>query len=164
MTLIQKIQLKLRNPLRPVVRFFMFFVYDTTYIVGDKSRLFIGDMCALANTYFNLSSGCIYVEDNTIFSHNVMVITGRHNFANGKRKSLAEGVTDRTRGGGGGEVPESGNDIRIGSGCWIAAGAIISGGVTIGDNVIIGANSFVNRDIPSNCFAAGNPAKVIKQL
>lgn len=142
----------------------MFFVYDTTYIVGDKKRLHIGDMCALANTYFNLSSGNIFVGDNTIFSHNVMVITGRHNFANGKRKSLLEGVKDRTRGGGGGEVPSEGNDIHIGTGCWIAAGVIISGGVKIGNNVIIGANSFVNKNIPDNSFAAGNPAKVIKEI
>lgn len=37
-------------------------------------------------------------------------------------------------------------------------------GVTIGDNVIIGANSLVNKDIPSDCVAAGNPAKVICSL
>lgn len=164
MSFVQKIQLKLRNPLRPIVRFFMFFVYDTIYIVGDKKRLIIGEMCALANTYFNLSSGNIYIGDNTIFSHNVMVITGRHNFSNGLRMSLADGVVDRTRGGGGGEVPSEGNDIIIGTGCWIAAGVIISGGVTIGNNVIIGANSFVNKNIPCNTFAAGNPARVIKKL
>lgn len=37
-------------------------------------------------------------------------------------------------------------------------------GGTIGDNVIIGAGSVVTKDIPSNCFAAGNPATVIKFL
>jgi maltose O-acetyltransferase len=61
-------------------------------------------------------------------------------------------------------VPSEGNDIIIGIGCWIAAGVIISGGVTIGNNVIIGANSFVNKNIPCNTFAAGNPARVIKKL
>lgn len=37
-------------------------------------------------------------------------------------------------------------------------------GVHIGNNVIIGANSLVNKDIPDNCVAAGNPAKVIMPL
>lgn len=37
-------------------------------------------------------------------------------------------------------------------------------GVNIGNNVIIGANSLVNKDIPDNCVAAGNPAKVIMTL
>jgi hypothetical protein len=36
-------------------------------------------------------------------------------------------------------------------------------GVSIGDNVVIGANSLVSRDLPSNCLAAGSPAKVIKE-
>lgn len=37
-------------------------------------------------------------------------------------------------------------------------------GVNIGNNVIIGANSLVNKDIPDNCVAAGNPAKVLMTL
>lgn len=37
-------------------------------------------------------------------------------------------------------------------------------GVHIGNNVIIGANSLVNKDIPDNCVAAGNPCKVIMGL
>jgi maltose O-acetyltransferase len=34
-------------------------------------------------------------------------------------------------------------------------------GVTIGDNAIIGAGSVVVGDIPPNCVAVGNPARVI---
>lgn len=37
-------------------------------------------------------------------------------------------------------------------------------GAKIGDNVIIGAGSVVSGTIPSNCIAAGNPAKVIRTL
>ena len=37
-------------------------------------------------------------------------------------------------------------------------------GVTIGDNVVIGAGSVVNKDIPSNSVAVGNPCKVIKEI
>ena len=33
--------------------------------------------------------------------------------------------------------------------------------MTIGDNCIVGAGSVVTKNIPENCVAAGNPAKVI---
>jgi acetyltransferase-like isoleucine patch superfamily enzyme len=42
--------------------------------------------------------------------------------------------------------------------------SLILKGVKIGDNSIIGAGSVVTSDIPSNVVAAGNPAKVIRQL
>lgn len=53
-------------------------------------------------------------------------------------------------------------DTYIGKNCFIGIGAMILPGVTIGDEVIIGANTVVTKDIPSNCIAVGNPAKVIK--
>lgn len=59
------------------------------------------------------------------------------------------------------ETPESGYDIEIGEGCFIGSGVIILAPVKIGDNVIIGSGSLVVKDIPSNCFAAGAPAKLI---
>lgn len=55
-------------------------------------------------------------------------------------------------------------EIVIGNNVWIGDKATILGGVTIGDNVIIGANSVVTHDVPSNCMAAGMPAKVLKML
>jgi|688.fasta_scaffold230088_2 maltose O-acetyltransferase len=151
----------IRPAMRKLLSFFLFYYYDTHYIIGTGGNFKVGKMCALANTYFNLSSGNITIGDDTIFSNNVMVITGRHLFKDGRRASLQPNLERRYRGGGPEEVPETGYDITIGNGCWIAAGAIISGGVTIGDNVIIGANSVVTKDIPTNSFAAGIPAKIL---
>ncbi|WP_304610570.1 acyltransferase [Oryzibacter oryziterrae] len=54
--------------------------------------------------------------------------------------------------------------IRVGNNVFIGFGAIVLPGVTIGDNVVIGAGSVVAKDIPSNCVAAGVPAKVIRSL
>ncbi|AZQ64599.1 serine acetyltransferase [Flammeovirga pectinis] len=45
---------------------------------------------------------------------------------------------------------------------YIATGSAVFGEITIGNNVIIGANSVVNKSIPDNTIAAGNPAKIIK--
>ena len=38
------------------------------------------------------------------------------------------------------------------------------GKISIGNNVKIGAGSVVVKDIPDNCVAVGNPAKIVKQL
>ena len=54
--------------------------------------------------------------------------------------------------------------ITIGNNVWIGANCAILPGVTIGDNVTIGAGSVVNRDIPSNTVAVGNPCRVIKNI
>lgn len=54
--------------------------------------------------------------------------------------------------------------IKVGNNVWIGGNVIVLPGVTIGDNVVIGAGSVVNKDIPSNTVAVGNPCKVIKQL
>lgn len=54
--------------------------------------------------------------------------------------------------------------VTIGNNCWIGGSVTILPGVSIGDNVTIGAGSVVVKDIPSNCVAVGNPARVIKYL
>ena len=52
--------------------------------------------------------------------------------------------------------------IEIKNNVWIGGGCILLAGVTIGENSVIGAGSVVNRSIPPNCVAAGNPCKVIR--
>lgn len=47
---------------------------------------------------------------------------------------------------------------------WIGDGAVVCKGVTVGENSIIGTGSIVTSNIPPNSIAAGNPAKVVKEL
>ncbi len=54
--------------------------------------------------------------------------------------------------------------VHIGKNCWLGANVIVLSGVTIGDNSVIGAGSVVNKDIPSNVVAVGNPCKVLRQI
>lgn len=90
----------------------------------------------------------IYVGDYTMFGPNVTVATAGHPINP--------------------ELREKGYQynapVKIGNNCWIGAGAIIVPGVTIGNNVVIGAGSVVNKDIPSNVVAVGNPCKVLREV
>ena len=54
--------------------------------------------------------------------------------------------------------------IKVGNNVWIGGNVCVMPGVTIGDNVVIGAGSVVNKDIPSNVVAVGNPCKVLKNI
>ena len=63
-----------------------------------------------------------------------------------------------------GEVLGSSGKVTIGNNVFIGMNSLILKGVKIGNNVIIGAGSIVTRDIPDNCVAVGNPAKIICSL
>ena len=54
--------------------------------------------------------------------------------------------------------------ISIGDNCFIGCRTTILPNVKIGNNCIIGACSLVNRSIPNNSVAAGNPCRVICTL
>lgn len=56
----------------------------------------------------------------------------------------------------------SNSPVKIGENCWIGQYVRIQKGVTIGNNCIIAANSVLTKDVPDNCIAAGNPAKIVK--
>ncbi|RIJ32160.1 acyltransferase [Henriciella algicola] len=54
--------------------------------------------------------------------------------------------------------------IVIGSRCWIGLGSAVMKGVTIGDDTVVAAQSVVTSDLPAGVVAAGNPAKVVREL
>ncbi len=54
--------------------------------------------------------------------------------------------------------------VRIGDNVFVGAGSLILPGISIGNNSIIGAGSVVNKSIPENSVAVGNPCKVICSL
>lgn len=55
-------------------------------------------------------------------------------------------------------------EVNIGNNIYFGTNVIILKGVTIGDNCIIGAGSVVNRSIPANSVATGNPCRVVCSL
>lgn len=126
---------------------------DYAYVHGDISRVHIGARCSTMNTVFNVSSGEIWVGNDTYFSHGCYVLTGQHRFYQGRRVGLVESSPYD-------ETPASGNDIIIGHGCYIGANATILAKVRIGDHSIIGAGAVVTTSIPAGSFAVGVPATV----
>lgn len=97
----------------------------------------------------NTRSGEIYLAKGVILGHNTMLLTGRHEFADGR---LLPGAA---------QVPDTGQDITVGRGTWIASGAIVLGGVTIGEHAIVAAGAVVTHDVPDGAIVAGVPARII---
>ncbi|ORX41865.1 isoleucine patch [Piromyces finnis] len=100
-----------------------------------------------------INSGCkfqdqggIYIDDNVLIGHNVVLATLNHEEDPRHRQNL---------------IPKP---IHIKSGVWIGSNATILQGVTIGENAIIGAASVVTRDVSPNSVVAGVPAKFIRKI
>jgi len=47
---------------------------------------------------------------------------------------------------------------------WIGSYVVILPGVYVGHHSVIGAGSVVTKDIPANCLAVGNPARVVRRF
>lgn len=54
--------------------------------------------------------------------------------------------------------------IHVGDNVWIGANVIVLPGVTIGSGSVIGAGAVVNKDIPENVIAVGNPCRVLREI
>lgn len=95
-----------------------------------------------------LDGAKVEIGDNVFIAPNCCITTAGHPI----------NIDERNRG------LEYAYPIKIGNNVWIGAGANILPGVTIGDNVTIGAGSVVNKSIPANSIAVGNPCKIIKTI
>ncbi len=54
--------------------------------------------------------------------------------------------------------------VIIGDNVWLGRNVAVMPGVNIGEGSVVAANSVVTKDIPPKSFAAGSPARVIRQL
>lgn len=110
-------------------------------------RIRIGDF-AVINPGARITSGCsIEIGKNALFAANVSITDVD-----------SHGVYDRVHDPGG-YAP-----VVIGDNVWLADGVCVLKGVTIGKNTVVGARSLVVNDLPDHCVAAGNPARVIREL
>jgi acetyltransferase-like isoleucine patch superfamily enzyme len=91
----------------------------------------------------------VKIEDNVTIGSNSMVFAHVNPTANIELKKI---------------YPRKVAPVNIKRGAVIFPGCIITAGITIGQNSLIGAGSVVGEDIPDNCVALGNPARVVKKI
>ena len=114
-------------------------------------NLTIEDNCGIGGNNFLDMRGRITLEKGVSLGPGVIIMThNRYNYNTFLEERMAHtcGV----------------KDVLIKEGSGIKAGALIVHGITIGKNCIIGGNSVVNRDVQDNCFVAGVPARLIKEI
>lgn len=123
--------------------------YRRDFDVFGDGPVYVGDHVKLVNTFINTVKAEVRIEDTVFFGHNVMLLTGRHNFNlfGLERQAATEG-----------------RPILIKQGAWIGSGAIVLGGVTVGDHAVVGAGAVVTRDVEPYVVVAGNPAAVAKRI
>lgn len=90
--------------------------------------------------------GGIYIGDNVLIGHNVVLATLNHEEDPKKRGNLCP------------------SPIRIGNDVWIGSNATVLPGVTIGDGAIIAAGAVVTKDVDEKSVVGGVPAKLIKKI
>lgn len=54
--------------------------------------------------------------------------------------------------------------VKIGDYAWIGMNCVILKGCSIGSGAIVGAGSVITSDVPENCVACGNPARIVRKM
>lgn len=117
----------------------------------NNAQLIVGDNVGISSACLWIYKSLIIGSRSKIGGDCIIIDSDAHSLNYLERRN---GETDRPRAKSKGIVIEE--DVLIGARC------IILKGVTIGARSIVGAGSVVTKDIPADCIAAGNPAKVIK--
>ena len=120
----------------------------TSWNIGDwKGQLKIGKYCLITPGVRIMAAESIEIGDACMFAHGAYISDADWH-----------GIYDRS------EPVGNTKPIILKDNVWIGDSAIVCKGVTIGENSIIGAGAVVTKNIPANVVAAGNPAKVVKNL
>lgn len=128
-----------------------YFYSHYTYLEArnEKSEISIGNNVAINNAFSAVAFSKITIKDNVLIGVNCSIIDNDgHHLAIDKRNS---------------GVPKT-EYVYIGENVFIGSNVNILKGVSIGKNSIIGNGSIVIHSIPENVIAAGNPARVIRNL
>lgn len=110
----------------------------------------IGDRCLIGRGSGIVGHLRIDIGDDVWTGHHVYVTDQNHGYEDPTRPISLQTMPERP--------------VSIGAGSWLGHGTVVLPGASIGEHVVIGANSVVIGEIPSYTVAAGNPAKVIKQI
>lgn len=116
---------------------------------NEQSEITIGNNVAINNAFSIVCSCKVTIKDNVLIGGNCSIMDNDgHDLDIGKRN----------------EGNPNSFPVFIGENVFIGSNVSILKGVEIGDNSVIGNGSVVTKNIPKNVIAAGNPAKVIRNL
>ncbi len=129
---------------------------------ASDSRVTIGDNVFIGGGTLVDCTLSITIEDDVLISYGgVIADSDNHDI----RYSIRKHDLKAWRSGGykdWDQRPRSA--VLIKKGAWVGARVIILKGVTIGEGAVIGAGSVVTKNVPDWTVAAGNPARVIRQI
>jgi len=115
---------------------------------NSESIIKLGKNTSINNNVSIISCDSVTIGANVRIGNRVMIIDSDFHDLNPDKRS----------------DPGISKPIIIHDNVFIGANAMILKGVSIGQNSVLGAGSVLTAPIPENVVAAGNPAKVIKQL
>ena len=126
------------------------YIYDECFItIGKNNKVTIGSNSHLGvRVYCNCSKGNLSIGDDVAIGPYTQIFTYSNNYEIGKIYHNCYKISD----------------VIIGNNVFIGAGVIILPGITIGNNSVIGAGSIVNKNIPANVLACGQPVSIKKEL
>lgn len=129
---------------------------DTPFHCDYGKNIFLGNNVIINMNCTFVDNKPIRIGDRVLIASNVQIYTSSHPVLPQERlvPDWRERRTTFFR--------TYARPIEIKNNVWIGGGCILLPGVTIGENSVIGAGSVVNRSIPSNCVAVGNPCRVIR--
>jgi acetyltransferase-like isoleucine patch superfamily enzyme len=132
---------------------------STANCTNSKLRTYYPTSCIILGDHSGMTGGAIIARSKTIrigercmLAPNVTILDSDFHIAWPPERRFDTWETDIDK------------DVTLERNVWVGMGTIILKGVTIGENSVIGAGSVVVRDIPPNCVAGGNPARVLKTL
>jgi len=115
---------------------------DPTAVIAATAQAADGlyiNACATVGAHVQLSEGVLINRNASIGHHSKL----------DRYVSVGPGVTVAS-------------DCRIGKGVMLGAGSVIAPATTIGENSVVTVGAVVAKDIPANCVAAGNPARIVR--
>jgi len=131
-------------------------------VFAHGGHISIGEWCYVGEGARIWSSSEIIIGNRVLISHNVNVFDSlTHPISARERHLQFKAITQK---GHPDKIDLGEQPVTISDDAWIGANTCVLRGTTIGKAAIIGAGSVVTRNIPPFTIAAGNPARVIREL
>lgn len=131
--------------------------------VEPQGRMRIGSFVYVGDGAIVSAQSEVTIGEATLLAHGVMVFDNNSHPINPHAREIQfrrmVGVKDRYT-----PIVVDAAPVRIGRRCWIGMNAMVMKGVSVGDDTIVAAGSVVTADLPSGVVAAGNPARVLREL